>query len=70
MTDATLFERREGEPYRLRLARIAQCLHVPMTHSVKDEEFMPVLSYRVDQEIAAAEQRLADLKRLRDSFTA
>jgi hypothetical protein len=52
------------------LAREARSLRIPMTHLPKDEEYMPVLSYRVDQEIAAAERRVRELKLFRDRFTA
>jgi hypothetical protein len=52
------------------LAREARALRVPMTHTTRDDEFMPVLSYRVDQEIAAAEERIEALRRLRDRYSA
>ena len=60
----------EPDSFKLQLAQRAKALRVPMTHTPRDEEFMPVLSYRVDQEIAAARKRLEALKQLRDSFTA
>lgn len=65
-----LFAQRDGEDFTVRLERIAKALRVPMTHVAKDEEFMPVLAYRVDQQIAVAEQRLADLKRLQGCYSA
>jgi hypothetical protein len=52
------------------LAQHASYLRVPMTHSPNDDEFMSVLSYRVDQELAAAELRVASLKELQDRYSA
>lgn len=69
MNDA-LFERNLAESHTERLSRIAKALRVPMTHWHSDDEFMPVLSYRVDREIAKAKERLANLERLRDLYTA
>lgn len=62
----------EADYIRLKedLAREARSLRVPMTHVPKDEEYMPVLAYRVDQEIAAAERRIRGLKALRDRYSA
>jgi hypothetical protein len=52
------------------LAREAKRLRVYMTHTPRDDEFMSVLSYRVDTEIARTEERLAELKALRDRYSA
>lgn len=52
------------------LARDAKALGVYMTHATHEGEFMSVLSYRVDQYIAAHERKLAALKALRDRYTA
>lgn len=55
-------------PFIEDIARVARGLRVPMTHDTHEPEFMPVLTYRVGQEIAAAERRLTELKALRDSI--
>jgi hypothetical protein len=52
------------------LAKHASYLRVPMTHAPSEVEFMSVLSYRVDQELAAAELRVASLKELQDRYSA
>lgn len=49
---------------RVEIARDARTLRVPMTHVAHDDEYIDVLAYRVEQEIAQAEGRLADLRRL------
>ena len=56
--------------FTIKLAHEAKLLKVYMTHTPKDDEFMPVLAYRVDQEIVAARERLEALQRLRDKYTA
>lgn len=58
------------QEYLAPLARRAQELRVPMSHTPRDEEFMPVLAYRVDMEIVRAEERIAALRALRAQFTA
>lgn len=52
------------------LASEAKRLRVYMTHSPNEPEFMPVLSYRVDQLIAQKEREIAELKALRDRYSA
>jgi hypothetical protein len=44
--------------------RTAKSLRVPMTHTPRDAEYPSVLRYRIGQEIAAAEQRLDNLREL------
>lgn len=51
------------------IARTAQELRIPMSHTPNDDEYMSVLSYRVDQEIIAARRRLAKLENFRHSFS-
>lgn len=46
------------------IAREATRLRVPMSHVPKDREYLPVLAYRIGQEIHAIEFRLADLRSL------
>jgi hypothetical protein len=46
------------------IERTAKSLRVPMTHVARDPEYVHVLRYRIEQEIAAAEQRLDNLRDL------
>lgn len=45
-------------------------LRIYMTHSVRDNEYMSVLSYRTSQAIAACEEQLAALRKFQGKFTA
>lgn len=45
-------------------------LRIYMSHATNSDEYMSVLSYRVDQAIAATEQRLIDLKKLQGRYSA
>lgn len=46
------------------IATTASRLRVPMTHVPRDAEYLPVLAYRVQQEIEAAELRATRLRDL------
>jgi len=61
---------KEDVTFKQDLQREARSLRVPMTHDASDEEYMPVLSYCVDQEIMRASRRVRELKLFRDRFTA
>jgi hypothetical protein len=56
--------------YLATLSREAARLRIPMSHVPGDNEYMPVLSYRIDQAIVAARRRLEELQALRDSYSA
>jgi hypothetical protein len=58
------------DSFKAKLERERKRLGVYMTHTPRDDEYMPVLSYRVDTEIARTEQRLEELKALRDMYSA
>lgn len=47
------------------IVRDARRLRVAMTHVPHDDEYLPVLAYRVQQEIEAAERKLNQLRSLR-----
>lgn len=60
----------KGDAFRESLAKEGRRLRVPMTHATRDDEWMSVFSYRVDQEIAASERRARELRALRDLYSA
>jgi hypothetical protein len=68
--DASAPEEPRSDEFAEGLAREAKRLRVFMTHTPRDSEFMPTLSYRVDQEISRCEERLEALRRLRDRYSA
>lgn len=53
-----------------RVARDASLARVPMSHTPRDREYLPVLAYRVGQERRAAEARLAALAALASDVSA
>lgn len=48
------------------IEQTAKAARVPMTHVPKDPEYLPVLGYRVGQEIEASERRLRLLRELQE----
>lgn len=47
------------------IERTAKSLRVPMTHVARDDEYLSVLEYRIEQELTKAEQRIAALRNLK-----
>lgn len=77
--DASIQRLREDERERplhdehddmIEIERDAKTLRVPMTHVARDDEYASVLRYRIAQEIASAEKRVAALRELDERVAA
>ena len=70
MSEVEAEGREQYENFSSFLASEAKRLKVVVCQEPHSDEFMSTLSYRVDQAIVAGEERVAELKRLRDRYSA